>query len=158
MKRYVGIGLITILALAFAGPAAAQDYPPEVLGEVAVSDSTVVCGAQSIEVTGDAWEPGTEVEIQFDGDPIATVTPDGTGSFATTVDVPDASLGNHVLRAVQQSETAGTVEGQATITCVEATALAGTGASIATWVFLAAGLLIAGGAMIVVGRRRRVSA
>ena len=160
MKRSAPIGLMTILALGLTGPLAAQDYPPEVLGEVTVSDSTVVCGAQSIAVSGEAWEPGTEVQIQFDGSTIATVTPDGTGSFSTNLAIPDAELGDHTLRAIQQSETAGEVSGQASITCVAAgeAGLASTGASIAMWVFLAVGLLLAGGAALLTGRRRRANA
>ena len=164
MKRYAIIGLFSVFGLALTSPLAAQPYPPEVLGEVAVSDSTIVCGAESITVTGTAWAPGETVSILFDGAQLTTAVPNAQGSFSVTVAIPDATLGVHTLRATQESAAAGQVSGEASITCVAAAGaavgdggLADTGAAIATWMVIAFGLLLAGGGILYAGRRRKAS-
>lgn len=166
MKGYAALGL-TLFALALASPVAAQQYPPEVRGEVAVSDSTLVCPGDSVTVTGTAWAPGEEVRILFDGTQIATVVPNAQGGFSVTVTTPEASLGLHTLTAIQEAPAEGQITAEASITCVAAAAeaapgvgdgLADTGATIATWVAIAFGLLLAGGAILLAGRKRRASA
>lgn len=164
MRRLTAIGLMSMMFLALGSPLAAQQYPPEVLGEVAVSDSTIVCPGD-VTVTGTAWAPGEEVRILFDGSQIATVVPNAQGSFSVTVTTPSASLGPHTLTAVQESAADGTVSAQSSITCVGAEGvaavgdgLADTGAAIAMWMAIAFGLLLAGGAILFVGRRRRTNA
>lgn len=157
MKRSVAVGLFTVVALALAGPLAAQDYPPQVFGELAVSDSTVICGAQSITLNGTGWLPGEAVEIVFNPT-LATTVADSNGNFSVNVAIPQASLGDHTLTAIQLAGQAGEVSGSASITCVSSAGLAGTGANIATWVAIAVGLLLAGGAALLTGRRRKATA
>ena len=156
MKRPTTLLMVSAFAFAFAGPAAAQDYPPEVFGEVSVSDSTVVCGAESVTVTGEGWVPGEEVRILFDGSQVGSATPGSDGAFEVTVDIPGAELGDHELQAIQDTEAEGRIEGSASVTCVEAATLAATGANISVWLAIVAGLLVAGGAALFAGRRRKV--
>lgn len=157
MKRIVTILMVSAFAFAVTGTAAAQDYPPEVFGEVAVSDSTVVCGAQSVAVSGSGWAPGAEVKIFFDSSQIGSATPDAQGDFETTVNIPNADLGEHALRAEQEAQgNDPAIEGEASITCVQSAGLAATGANISVWLAIVAGLFVAGGAALFAGRRRRV--
>lgn len=162
MKRLMsGIAAGVLLGLLVAAPAAAGDYPPEVFGEFSVSDSTVVCGDESITVSGEGWLPGEPVEIQFDGSTIETVTPNNQGDFEATVSIPSASEGDHKLTAVQAGgEQRGEIAASATVTCVLGTqaGLATTGANISVWLAIVAGLFVAGGAALFAGRRRKVEA
>lgn len=92
--------LTTLVALlgGTAAPAFAQYPPISVSG--AVSDATLVPG-QPLTVSGDGWQPGSTVAIDFLSVPtrIGGATADASGEFAVEVDVPrGATPGAHTVR------------------------------------------------------------
>ena len=162
MKRTVGIAMCALVLVALvAGPAGAQQppYPPEVLGEVVVSDQTIDCAAgQAVTVSGSGWQAGQTVSITWDGQQVGTATPGADGSFSESVTPPaNAAQGEHTLAARQGSRSA-----SARVTCTTSAVAGGagggefafTGANITVGMLILAGLLIAGALTRAMGRRR----
>ncbi len=93
-------GAATLLLL-LAGPALAQQGEPltaNVLDEVAAPGADV-------GIEGKGWERGTEVEISFDGSPVATTVVRDEGSFSTQITIPeDAAAGQHTIEVTGTSE------------------------------------------------------
>ncbi|HET9672511.1 MAG TPA: hypothetical protein VFQ40_06640 [Actinomycetota bacterium] len=159
MKPIVRALAGSVLITAFlAGPALAQDYPPE-QPTAGVTDSVVVaCGTTT--VTGTNWEAGSTVQILFDGEVIATATVGADGTFSTTVTIPcDAAPGTHVLgiTGFNQAGQARVVNTTITIVAGAGGGVPGTGADVSAGIAVMAGLFALGIVAIVVTRRRRAA-
>ena len=88
-----------LLLLAWPVTALAQ-YPPT-SSELTTSTSEASPG-DPVTVSGDGFQPGTEVAITFESTPVllATVRADAAGRFSTVVRIPmDATPGEHTLKA-----------------------------------------------------------
>jgi PGF-CTERM protein len=152
---------LTALAIAaavcvLAGPALAQEYPPQ--GEnLTVNDSRVVVG-QTLTISGDGAKPGAEVNIIFASTPrvVATTTANGSGAFSATFRVPsDAEAGTHTISAVSN----GTVLSSITIVVAGASSdddgLPFTGSNTIPGIGIGIALIGLGTVVLMASRRRR---
>jgi hypothetical protein len=149
MKRTVLILTGLLLSLPVSPALAQEDYPPDVLG-LTLSDATLSCPAPTT-VRGEGFPSGSEVDVFLNGDRAATATAGEPGNFSVTVDVPGGT-GQHTISASAGGETAA-----ATVTCVAGAAAGGvafTGTNITVGLLLLFGLIVAGSAALVAGRRR----
>ncbi|MGH2724887.1 MAG: LPXTG cell wall anchor domain-containing protein [Actinomycetota bacterium] len=155
MRRIaVTMGVVALLA-SVAGPASAQ-YPPGA-AQIFLSDVSGACPGGTITISGSGWIPiEPAVLINFDGEEITRVFPDEQGDISVTVTLPDAAPGAHTITAIQfiAADEPDVIEASATFTCVGPPGLAVTGAGIQVWMLLVLGLVVAGAASLVVGRRR----
>jgi len=154
----VMFGMI-IAMVGFAAPASAQPYTTQ--PTVSVSDQTPAAGS-SVTFCGQGFLPGETVTVMLDNDTeYPSVVADSSGSFCTTVVLGVSLTGTHTLTAT------GTTSGrmasvQIVIAGVSASAgpgqLAFTGAAV-IGIGALGGLLLIGGAMMVVAvKRRKVNA
>ena len=69
-------------------------------GPVAVSDTTPEPG-DTITVQGSGFDPGSEVKITIESDPVllATATASTSGSFSADITLPASFTGTHTLKA-----------------------------------------------------------
>jgi hypothetical protein len=152
VKR-ISVALVIMGALLLvAGPASAQTPPPDFyVGEadISLSDLSGACPGGTTTVFGENFIPGVPVSIQFDGQEIASVTPNDEGEFSVTITLPEAAPGTHTITAVQP----GSEPASATFTCV-GPGLAVTGGNVQMWMLLVAGLVVVGAVALVAGRRR----
>jgi len=172
VRRTAGTIAALVMVLVAAPAALAQTYPPQVAGELLISDATIDCRAgEPITVSGTGWQANETVQILLDGQLIGSATPDSAGAFSTTVTPPaGSSTGEHRLEGRQGSRSA-----SATVTCVGgavsrggggdvgaaggtqggvAGGVAFTGANITVGLLILVGLLAAGGLTLALGRRR----
>ena len=150
---------------------------PAGTNQITVSDTTVT-GGQVIDVTACCFEPGTDVDLIFQSDPVllATATAGAGGAIATQVAIPvGAALGAHTLTAtgtgldgsplalavgltvLEASSTATTpapTPGSGGVTTQTVDTLPRTGSSTSSLVWLAGGLVVMGSATTVAARRR----
>ena len=177
-KRPVSILLMLVLVLgafmALAPGAAAQTCPttapyPPVTGTLTLSQ-TVVEPGDTIQVSGSGFAPNSSVSVTMEkeggGTPVVVgaFTTNGTGSFSGEVTIPDTTaVGRYVLKA---SGTDGQCVGVARVLSagftVRAAAAAGaigprTGADVLPWLLVAISVIAVGGALVLIGRRRRGS-
>jgi hypothetical protein len=151
---------VIIAMVAFAGPAHAAygDQPT-----TSVSDQTPVAGS-SLTFCGSGFQPGETVTIALDnGTNYPSVTADAAGDFCTTIVLGASLSGTHTLTAT------GTTSGITSTTTIQvagvsATAgttpsggLAFTGAAVIGIGALGGLLLVGGAAMVVAGRRRKAN-
>ncbi|MGO2050077.1 MAG: GH92 family glycosyl hydrolase [Microbacterium sp.] len=131
---------------------------PVLEAEIELLNDTVVQGG-SVEVIGRGYQAGEIVEIELHSDPIrlAEITADATGSFRAQVTVPvEAPVGDHELVAT------GTESGLSAQAALAVTAgagvdggLPGTGGEIPVVLLtVVLGLLVVGGALFLIRRRR----
>jgi hypothetical protein len=146
MKRAGAYVALLAIFLIMSAPAAGQYVGPAV---VSVSDATLSCPGDDFTLTGEGFDPNTEVSITFDGDQLASVTTDSDGNFSATITAPEAAAGSHTVTASGGGESA-----SATVTCVAEGAVAFTGRDISMGLILLAGLIVAGGTALALGRRR----
>lgn len=153
--------LVALGLLVFAAAPAFAQYPPDEDAELVVSDTTVVPG-QPMTVAGADWQPGSEVTITFESEPVvlgtASVGDDGT--FSTTVTIPeDATAGEHTIRVTGIGEDGEPQTQSIAITVVAAAAavaggLAATGGTVTVGLALAVGLFALGGAGLYATRKK----
>ena len=108
MLKKIMLLLAVGLALAPAGAAQAQLYPPQACnpGVLSASDTTVVPG-QQVRIGGCGFAPNTRIEVTFESVPqllrslLSLPTSSATSeSFSTDVVIPtDAPPGGHTLKA-----------------------------------------------------------
>jgi len=186
MRKVVSaLALAAVLAL-FATPANAQTYPPEPSKGLTVSESTVTPG-ESLTVSGDGAEPGATVSVTLTrvssslgaghqvvaaGPALARLvaasrplaqgtvtlgrtTAEDDGSFSVTVTIPSSTdPGVYTLSAISGGE----VLSVATLRVVAASGgLPFTGADVVPGLAVGAGLIVAGGLLLLAVRRRRRS-
>lgn len=145
-------GLLALLG--FAGPAvASSSYPPAPTCSVAGSSN-----GSSTSVTGTGFQPGSLVTISLGGSQ-GSVTTNSSGSFATTIGAAGGTLsatgGGCTARAAvaaARAETGATVP----VNRSSGGALPNTGADV-LGVAAIAGLMLIGGALLLVQGRRRHS-
>lgn len=166
MKKVATLVLSLGLVLLMSSGALAQDYPPDA-PSAGVSDTEVLPG-QPITVTGDGWQPGSEVAITLHCPEgyvraLGTATVAADGTFSTQVTIPeDAPPGECILRVtgVGADGQARTVDVTLTIVAPDdpapAPALVTTGGPITIGAALAFVLLVLGGLALSVARRRQV--
>ena len=66
-----------------------------------------VLSPTSVKVTGSGFAPISIVTITFDGTTVASTTTDSVGSFTANFKVPpSASIGDHTVKATQESNSA----------------------------------------------------
>jgi hypothetical protein len=149
MKRMVAISALSLgTSLVLGAPAAAQQYPTPAVAGITVSDATLSC-PQPFTVAGKGFVPGETVNITFDGQSIGSATVNDQGEFSAEVTSPDAAAGSHTVTASDS------VSASATVTCVAGAAgVAFTGTNITVGLLVLVGLLMAGAAALLIGRRR----
>lgn len=107
MKRRVSTVLFTATALLMLSAMAA--WACTNLATLNLSESSGAAGIE-VDVTGSSFSTADNaqpVEIRWggmDGEVLAEATPDSTGAIETTVTIPEADPGYHVLVASQMSE------------------------------------------------------
>jgi hypothetical protein len=157
VKKTLFAGFLALFVLSLAGPALAQ-YPD--VADIALDDAAIDCpSGETLTITGEGFIPNEPaVRIFFDGEEIARVFPDSTGSFSVTVDPPGAATGAHTIQARQfiAAEEPDEIVATATLTCVAGAAVAFTGptVNISLGIVLVAALVAVGIAALVLGRRR----
>jgi hypothetical protein len=146
---------VIIAAVAFAGPA--QAYPPGTLPTTSVSNQTPAPGS-SVTFCGSAFQPGETVSITLGTTAEPSVTADSSGAFCTTIVLGVSLTGTQTLSAVGvTSGSTSSLQIQiATSSAGTATSggLAFTGAEVIGLGALG-GLLLVGGATLVLASRRR---
>lgn len=154
-------------ALAFAGPAAAQEYPVT-QGTLSLGSSTLSPGGTTT-FSGGGCAPGADVSVTFGGSTVGSATASGTGDFSASATIPSSASsgtmqatcrttdgGSLVLSAnVSVNQTTGGSTGGTSPDDEPAEQLAFSGSE--TWVFASVGtaLALAGGVMLVMTRRTR---
>jgi hypothetical protein len=134
----VMFGLI-IAVVAFAGPSSA--YPPGTLPTTSVSNQTPTAGS-SVTFCGSGFQPGETVTIALGTTAKPSVVADSSGAFCTTVVLGATLTGTQTLTAT------GTTSGSTSSLQIR---VAGVSASIGAL----GGLLLVGGAIMVLASRRR---
>jgi IPT/TIG domain len=135
-----------------AVPAAAQ-YPQA--ADIVLSDASIDCpSGEVLTITGSGFDPnGPAVQIFFDGQQVAEVSPDNQGNISVTIDPPSSAAGEHTITATQPAEPE-PITASATVTCVAAAGVAFTGYDITLGLILLVILVLAGAAALLLGRRR----
>lgn len=116
VKRMLVVAVVSLGLV--AAPAAAQQYPPAD-NAITVSDTSVTPG-QTIEITAERCEPGTDATFTLSPGQVllGTATADGSGVATLSATIPeDTSLGRHTITA-----TCGDLELSASIVVVAAAA------------------------------------
>jgi hypothetical protein len=110
MRRSFALtGIVLVLAL-FPATAYAQ-YPPE--RPVCVVDHSRVAPGDSLQITGDRWEPNQVVDIDFrqDDPPFARdvggARANGAGTFLTSVVIPEGAHGGPARLVLTGTDAAG---------------------------------------------------
>jgi hypothetical protein len=186
MRKVVSALALAAGLVLLATPANAQDYPPSPSEGLTVSESTVTPG-ESITVSGNGAAPGATVTITLTrvssslgaghrviaaGPALARLvvaflplaqgsvtlgrtTAEDDGSFSVTVTIPlDTDPGVYTLSAISGGE----VLSVATIRVVAASGgLPFTGTDVVPGLAVGAGLIVAGGLLLLAVRRRRRS-
>jgi len=149
---------LIIATLTFAAPSSAAPYTNA--ASISLS-SQVVCSSET--VSGAGFAPGS-VALSLQSDPVAlgSATADAAGNFSTTVTLPSGLSGAHTIVATQGTVTA---SASVTIDCPGAGGstgggggLSNTGVAVVGIGALGLALLAGGGAMLLAGKRRKVSA
>ena len=165
-KRRLGAPLIlmfgVIIALvAFAAPANAED-PYGTQTTVSVSNQAPTAGS-SVQFCGTGFQPGETVTIGLDnGTTYRSAVADSSGAFCSTLVLGDTLTGTHTITA--RGATSGAT---ASVTIVvagvsanasppAAAGLAFTGAAVLGIGSLGGLLLVGGAALVLAGRRRKV--
>lgn len=89
----------TLIVLGLLGTQAVYaQYDPA--GPLPVSDTTPEPG-DPVTVSGSGFDPGSEVKVTIESDPVllATVTATASGSFSVDVTIPSSFTGVHTLEA-----------------------------------------------------------
>lgn len=109
-RKYAGAALAGSLLLFSAARAATFEAPdPDFRGRVNAAENPVVAGAE-ITLNGQAFKPGQEVTISYDGNTLLKSTADGEGRFSGKIRVPaDAQPGQHPLVVAASKPSAATV-------------------------------------------------
>lgn len=155
---------LLIAALTLTSPASAAPYTNQTT--VGVTDQTP-CEGCSFTVSGDGFTPGERVRIVLDnGDFLGTAVADSSGHFSFSVTLPSGLTGTHSIIAT--GETSGrTATSSVSISAPTSTGSASgssssSGSGLAYTGFAVAGiggigvaLLIGGGAMLLIGKRRK---
>lgn len=154
----VMFGMIIVM-VGFAGPANAAAYTTQ--PTVSVSDQTPTAGS-SLTFCGTGFQAGETVTIVLDnGTTYPSVAADSSGAFCTTAVLGVSLTGTHTLTATGTTS-GSTANIEIKVAGVSASAgtggLAFTGAAV-IGIGALGGLLLVGGAMMVLaGRRRKVNA
>jgi hypothetical protein len=151
VKRILLVAMTAGLTLASA-PAGAQ-YPQA--ADIVLSDASIDCpSGEVLTITGSGFVPNEpSVEIFFDGEKVAEVSPDNQGDISVTIDPPGSAAGEHTITARQNVEPEPIVA-TATVVCVGAAGVAFTGYDITLGLILLVALVLAGAAALILGRRR----
>jgi hypothetical protein len=97
MRRF-SIAATALLLLLFGAQAALAAYGPS--GSLTLSSSTSTAGA-ALGVSGDGFDPGSNVQVTIHSTPVllTTVAADGSGNFSVTVTIPAGFDGLHQITA-----------------------------------------------------------
>ncbi|TAM91032.1 MAG: hypothetical protein EPN43_04870 [Jatrophihabitans sp.] len=159
--------LVLLVALAAAGlgvatTAGAAPYTNQMT--VGVSNSSPSPG-QSITVSGTGATPNGQVSIDFHSTVVhlATVTANVDGAYTATVTIPTGQCGAHTIVATDVT-TGNTASTAVTLPACTASTGTGTGGGLSATGVAVAGigavgvaLLLGGGLMLLLGRRRRAN-
>ena len=152
---------LMIAALTFAAPAGAAPYV-----EAASISLSAQAACTSVGVSGTGFAPGSAVAFSLGTSSLGSATADANGAFSVTVSLPSGLSGLQTLVAAQGDVTA---SAGVTIDCAAAGGAGGgggggsgglpnTGVAVIGIGVLGLVLLIGGAAMLLAGKRRRVSA
>ena len=177
-KRSVSVLMMLVLVLgilvALAPATSAQQCPttapyPPVTGTLTVSE-TVVEPGDTITVSGSGYAPNSSVTVTMEREgggtptPLGTFTTNSSGSFSGDVEIPETTaVGRYVMRASgsdgQCIGVARVLSAGFTVRAAAAAAAVGprTGTDVLPWLILAVAVIAVGGALVLVGRRRRGS-
>lgn len=169
MRKVVSALTVATAVVLLAAPAWAQPYPPVTTG-LTVSESVVVAG-DSLVVSGEGGTPGGTVRItmaraQGGATLLGTATPGTDGSFDESVTIPaDTTPGRYTITG---TDSVRGVLGEAVVRVIAPTGttdegltvddLPFTGGQVLPGLVVGAGLILAGGLLLVSIRRRRQAA
>jgi LPXTG-motif cell wall-anchored protein len=102
ISRRAGAALVpaAVIATMMLGASAASAAPYTTAASVSVSPSNP-CIEDELRVSGLNFAAGERIalDLHSDTERLGTVSADGDGSFATTVDLPDDAIGDHFITA-----------------------------------------------------------
>jgi hypothetical protein len=149
-----GLVLASGTAHAAQCPASSPQYPSDTC-DVTTSTTSGAPGSDVV-VAGNGFSANCGVVVRFDSTQVGTATSNAAGHFSTSVTVPSgASAGAHTITASDSCSTF-VLATQFTVTAVSGSGgLPFTGAIFWPLLFGGSGLVIAGLALVVAGRRRR---
>ncbi len=90
------LGVLLLTVLSFAGPASAYPAPDETTAVGTVSDTAVAPG-EDVAFSGGGFAAGSTVDLAINGSSAGAATVSGSGEFAATLDVSDC--GTNTLSA-----------------------------------------------------------
>jgi LPXTG-motif cell wall-anchored protein len=175
MRRLFLAALLGVMFFGMSASAFAATYPPS--GPTAGSSSAAVSDGGTLTLTGQGWLPGSQVDLTLFSTPVplGTATVAADGSFTKTVTIPSSTPpGNHTIvmsgrdangNPATQSisitvKAAGTASGSnaAPASNARTSGFASTGAQkAASMTFVGVTLLLFGGVLVIVFRRRHAA-
>jgi hypothetical protein len=148
-----GLVLVSGAAHADPCPTSSPQYPGDTCA-LALSASSGAPGS-AVVVAGDGFSANCGVLVRFDSAQVGTATANAAGHFSTSITVPsDATAGTHTITASDQCSTFVLAQ-QFTVSADSGSGLPFTGAVFWPLLFGGSGLVVAGIALLVAGRRRR---
>ena len=175
-KRLVAAAFVVIsmvfAAVSLGAGSASAAYPPGTNPSIALSKSSGLTG-DSVVVTGSGFSLNSSAALSFHSTAVSlgSVSTSSTGTFTTTITVPNVAVGPHTISATdggtgQVASAAFAVTGQGALGSGGSGSgsggggggLASTGVAVLGIASLGLVLLIGGGLMLLAGRRRKVSA
>ena len=161
LSMLVGAAALSLM-LASAASAQIPGYGGSPSVTFQVDDSTVVAG-QSVVASGTGCGAGDTVTFSIDGTTLGTTTASSTGTYSSTVTIPDLPDGTYTLNATCGSDVLGlsiTVGngGGSLGASTGSGGLARTGSNLMAPVGVGTIAVVLGGAAVYGSRRRRQSA
>ena len=173
-KRVVAavfVVIVTAIAAMIFGGGSASAYNPGEHPTIGLSKSSGLTG-DSVVVSGQGFSLNSSATLVFESTPVSlgTVATSATGTFSTTITVPDVPVGPHHVLATdgvtgKTASAAFDVTGSGTAGAGgtgsgggSGGGLASTGVAVVGIASLGLVLLIGGGLMLLAGRRRKITA
>ena len=96
MRRlFAGTVLVGLVVFGVSAAFAQTQYPPH--ASTAFVEPSGACGSAA-SVGGSGWQADSTVTITFDSTGVGSATTDGSGSFSTTIQIPNpASVSSHTV-------------------------------------------------------------
>ncbi|HET7236409.1 MAG TPA: FecR domain-containing protein [Actinomycetota bacterium] len=131
--------------------AAPGDYPPA----ASTCGATVAAGTNEITVTGQGWTPGQTVTITLDGEKIGEAVADENGSFTVVITLSGVSDGEHTIGCTDVGGNQVSNDFDVVGGVVSEPAFTGSTLNVPLWLAMVLVLMVAGVALVLIGRRRR---
>lgn len=172
--KKLGLMLVALLAIAATGLAVSTSANAQPYVQETFTSPPTAAGGQPITITGSGWVPGETITLTLHSDPmvLGTTTADASGDWSVTVTIPtSATCGEHTITATGSATNRAADQPKSeshgiTITppCVQPSVSTTPPSSVSVTGVAAMGigalgvvLLVGGGVMLLLGRRRKAS-